>query len=43
MQKPQTPKLSFTVRMMEIGDLAEVYQLGETSFKADLWPMLYRS
>lgn len=34
---------SFTVRTMEIDDLAEVYKLGETSFKPDLWPMLYRS
>lgn len=36
-------KRSFTVRQMEIGDLAEVYELGEMNFKADLWPMLYRS
>lgn len=36
-------KRTFTVREMEIGDLAEVYQLGEMNFKADLWPMLYRS
>ena len=28
---------------MEIDDLAEVYKLGEMSFKPDLWPMLYRS
>ncbi|NBO37143.1 N-acetyltransferase [bacterium] len=28
---------------MEIEDLAEVYQLGAMNFKADLWPMLYRS
>lgn len=35
-------KPSFTVRPMEIYDLAEVYDLGETSFRADLWPVLYR-
>jgi ribosomal protein S18 acetylase RimI-like enzyme len=34
---------SFSVRTMEIEDLAEVYQLGAMNFKADLWPMLYRS
>jgi ribosomal protein S18 acetylase RimI-like enzyme len=28
---------------MEIDDLAEVYKLGDMSFKPDLWPMLYRS
>lgn len=36
-------KRSFSVRTMEIEDLAEVYQLGAMNFKADLWPMLYRS
>lgn len=36
-------KKTFTVRKMEIGDLAEVFELGEASFKPDLWPMLYRS
>lgn len=36
-------KRSFTVRTMEIEDLAGVYQLGAMNFKADLWPMLYRS
>jgi ribosomal protein S18 acetylase RimI-like enzyme len=36
-------KQSFTVRTMEIDDLAEVYYLGEEVFKPDLWPMLYRS
>jgi ribosomal protein S18 acetylase RimI-like enzyme len=40
---PHEPRRSFTVRQMEIDDLAEVYKLGETSFKPDLWPMLYRS
>lgn len=34
---------SFTIREMEIGDLGEVYELGQENFKADLWPMLYRS
>ena len=45
MKKPTAPKpkKSFTVRKMEIGDLAEVYELGDASFKPDLWPMLYRS
>jgi ribosomal protein S18 acetylase RimI-like enzyme len=36
-------KRSFSVRTMEIEDLADVYQLGAMNFKADLWPMLYRS
>jgi ribosomal protein S18 acetylase RimI-like enzyme len=40
---PNEPKRSFTVRQMEIDDLAEVYKLGDASFKPDLWPMLYRS
>lgn len=35
-------KTSFSVREMEIYDLAEVYELGEACFRADLWPMLYR-
>ena len=33
---------SYTIRQMEIHDLAEVYELGEMCFRADLWPMLYR-
>ena len=36
-------KRSFTIREMEIGDLGEVYALGQENFKAELWPMLYRS
>lgn len=36
-------KRSFTIREMEIGDLGEVYSLGQENFKAELWPMLYRS
>lgn len=35
-------KGSFSIREMEIYDLAEVYELGESCFRADLWPMLYR-
>ena len=35
-------KRSFSIREMEIQDLAEAYNLGETCFRADLWPMLYR-
>lgn len=42
-EEAQHTKRTFTVRQMEIDDLAEVYNLGESSFKADLWPMLYRS
>lgn len=38
-----TAKRTYTVRQMEIEDLAEVYRLGEMNFKADRWPMLYRS
>jgi|GEM_PF-443759 len=38
-----TEKRSFSIREMEIGDLGEVYALGQSSFKAELWPMLYRS
>jgi ribosomal protein S18 acetylase RimI-like enzyme len=34
---------TFTIREMEIGDLGEVYSLGQANFKAELWPMLYRS
>jgi ribosomal protein S18 acetylase RimI-like enzyme len=41
-EEPQEKK-SFSIREMEIGDLGEVYQLGELSFRASLWPMLYRS
>lgn len=40
--KSQEEKKSFTIREMEIFDLAQVYQLGEICFRADLWPMLYR-
>lgn len=43
-RKPEElPRQAFTVRSMEIDDIAEVYQLGEDNFKANLWPMLYRS
>jgi ribosomal protein S18 acetylase RimI-like enzyme len=38
-----SPKKSFSVRTMEIGDLAAVYELGAESFKAGKWPMLYRN
>lgn len=31
------------VRPMEIGDLADVYHLGERLFTADKWPALYRT
>jgi ribosomal protein S18 acetylase RimI-like enzyme len=41
--KDNNSRRTFTVRTMEIEDLAEVYQLGAMNFKADLWPMLYRS
>lgn len=37
-----TDKKSFSIRELEIYDLAEVYELGEACFRADLWPMLYR-
>jgi len=33
---------SFSIRQMLIRDLAEVFELGEMCFRADLWPMLYR-
>lgn len=36
-------KRSFSVREMEIEDLALVYKMGSEVFKADLWPTLYRS
>ena len=42
-QSVSAQRRSFSVRTMEIADLAEVYQLGAMNFKADLWPMLYRS
>ena len=31
------------VRQMEIGDLADVFHLGERLFTADKWPALYRT
>src|SRR5258705_11788633 len=34
---------SFSIRQMEVDDLAEVYDLGSETFTADQWPMLYRS
>jgi len=34
---------SCSIRQMTIHDLAEVYELGLSQFKADSWPMLYRS
>jgi ribosomal protein S18 acetylase RimI-like enzyme len=44
MKKDESDKRrSFTIREMEIGDLGEVYSLGQENFKAELWPMLYRS
>lgn len=43
MERHQPDRRSFTVREMEIGDLADVYRLGDKNFKAALWPMLYRS
>lgn len=33
----------FSIRQMEVDDLAEVYDLGAQTFTADQWPMLYRS
>lgn len=41
-KKNSESKRSFSIREMEIQDLAEAYNLGETCFRADLWPMLYR-
>lgn len=38
----QNTKGSFSIRELGVYDLAEVYELGETCFRADLWPMLYR-
>ncbi len=43
MAEDTRPKKSFTVRTMEIGDLAGVHALGERVFQADLWPVLYRT
>ena len=37
------PSLSCSIREMTIHDLAEVYELGRSQFKAETWPMLYRS
>lgn len=34
---------SFSVRQMELEDIAEVYALGKETFTAEKWPMLYRS
>jgi ribosomal protein S18 acetylase RimI-like enzyme len=34
---------SCSIREMTIHDLAEVYELGRSQFKAESWPMLYRS
>jgi ribosomal protein S18 acetylase RimI-like enzyme len=34
---------SSSIRQMTIHDLAEVYELGRSQFKAESWPMLYRS
>lgn len=34
---------SVEVRQMEIGDLADVFHLGERLFTADKWPSLYRT
>ncbi len=41
-EETKDEKRSFTIREMEIYDIAQVYQLGEICFRADLWPMLYR-
>ena len=38
-----TGEKSFSIRQMEVDDLAEVYDLGADTFTADQWPMLYRS
>lgn len=37
------PSRSCSIREMTIHDLAEVYELGLSQFKAETWPMLYRS
>jgi ribosomal protein S18 acetylase RimI-like enzyme len=37
------PSRSCSIRQMTIHDLAEVYELGRSQFKAASWPMLYRS
>lgn len=36
-------KQSFSIREMEIDDLAIVFKIGLEVFKAELWPTLYRS
>ncbi len=36
-------KRSFSIREMEIGDMAVVFEMGQEIFKADLYPSLYRS
>jgi len=41
MKRPKS--LSCSIREMTIHDLAEVYELGRSQFKAESWPMLYRS
>lgn len=42
MEIKKQSKLGYTIREMEISDLAQVYELGEMCFRADLWPTLYR-
>lgn len=42
-RKSRRRRRSFTVREMEIDDLAAVYQLGLQVFTADRWPSLYRN
>jgi ribosomal protein S18 acetylase RimI-like enzyme len=37
------PSRSCSIREMSIHDLADVYELGRSQFKAETWPMLYRS
>ncbi|HTT10315.1 MAG TPA: GNAT family N-acetyltransferase [Burkholderiaceae bacterium] len=41
--KHRQGRRSCSIRQMTIGDLAEVYELGVSQFKAESWPMLYRS
>lgn len=41
--KSERTSRTTTIRKMTIRDLAEVYELGHTQFKATRWPVLYRS
>lgn len=42
-RRRRAPRFGFSIRLMELDDLSQVYDLGQRVFRAEEWPTLYRS